>query len=123
MAEMLRRQPLSPGKVALAWQIAVGAQIARVTEARIDEIEDGATMGYRRFTDREGMTWEIRDLSDAAWEFEPVSDPAERTLRVEPPGHQKDPFELSKEELQRLLDSVRETGARRSGPRKSPFKD
>jgi predicted nucleic acid-binding Zn ribbon protein len=36
--EMLRRQPLSPGKVTLAWQIAVGAQIARATDVQIEEV-------------------------------------------------------------------------------------
>jgi hypothetical protein len=80
-------------------------------------------MGYRRFTDRDGTVWEIRDLSDAAWEFEPVSQPAARTLRVEAPGHQKDPFELSAEELQRLLDGVHGAAPPRTAPRKSPFKD
>jgi hypothetical protein len=82
------------------------------------------TMGYRRFQDRDGTTWEIRDLSDVAWEFEPVSHPEDPTLRVPPPGHQKDPFELSVEELQGLLDGVKRSGPRGpSGPRKSPFKD
>jgi hypothetical protein len=80
-------------------------------------------MGYRRFRDRDNVTWEIRDLSDVAWEFEPVSQPGARTLRVQAPGHQKDPFELSVEELQGLLDSVTRTAPRTSGPRKSPFKD
>lgn len=81
-------------------------------------------MGYRRFTDREGHVWEIRDLSDVTWEFEPVSQPGERTERVAAPGHQKDPFDLSVEELQRLLDAVRGAAPpRSSGARKSPFKD
>jgi hypothetical protein len=81
-------------------------------------------MGYRRFTDRDGATWEIRDLSDVAWEFEPVSQPGTRTVRVPAPGHQKDPFDLSTEELQSLLDGVAKDAAPpRSAPRKSPFKD
>ncbi|HET7039684.1 MAG TPA: hypothetical protein VFH97_07340 [Gemmatimonadales bacterium] len=83
----------------------------------------GGIMGYRRFQDRDGITWEIRDLSDVAWEFEPVSKPNAQTLRVPAPGHQKDPFELSTEELQSLLDDVRRSGPPPSGPRKSPFKD
>jgi hypothetical protein len=33
VAELLRRQPMSPGKVRLAWQIAAGARIARVADA------------------------------------------------------------------------------------------
>jgi len=80
-------------------------------------------MGYRRFKDTEGITWEIRDLSDVAWEFEPVSHPGQRTLRVPAPGHQKDPFDLSVEELQRLLDGVRGAAPPRAAPRKSPFSD
>ncbi len=38
LTDMLRRQPLSPGKVTLAWQIAVGAQIARATEIQLEQI-------------------------------------------------------------------------------------
>lgn len=37
VAAILRRQPLSHGKVALAWQMAVGAQIARATDIRFEE--------------------------------------------------------------------------------------
>jgi hypothetical protein len=33
LADLLRRQPLSPGKVALAWKLAVGPALARVSEA------------------------------------------------------------------------------------------
>ena len=41
-------------------------------------------------------------------------------VRVSAPGYERDPFELSIEELQRLLDRAPRPG---SGPRKSPFKD
>lgn len=80
-------------------------------------------MGYRRFTDREGIIWEVHDPSDAEWELEPVSHPQERSVRVQAPGHQKDPFDLSVEELQRMLDAVRGAGPMRAAPRKSPFRD
>ncbi|HXH05070.1 MAG TPA: hypothetical protein VNI83_00610 [Vicinamibacterales bacterium] len=33
LADLLRRQPFSPGKVALAWKLAVGPALARVSEA------------------------------------------------------------------------------------------
>ncbi|HSL21603.1 MAG TPA: hypothetical protein VK886_08705 [Vicinamibacterales bacterium] len=33
LADIIRRQPLSPGKVSLAWQIAAGPQLARMAEA------------------------------------------------------------------------------------------
>lgn len=77
-------------------------------------------MGYRRFTDRDGETWEVRDVSSSEWELVAVSGGARRSLRVRAPGYEADPFELSGEELQVLLDA--ETGG--SGPRrKSPFLD
>jgi predicted nucleic acid-binding Zn ribbon protein len=37
LASLLRRQPLSPGKVALAWRVAVGPQMARATRPRLAE--------------------------------------------------------------------------------------
>ena len=36
LAEAIRRQPLSPGKVLLAWQLAAGPQLARVTRIEIE---------------------------------------------------------------------------------------
>jgi hypothetical protein len=77
-------------------------------------------MGYRRFTDRDGNAWEVRDRSMSDWELEPVSGNPRPTVRVRAPGYESDPFELSTEELQRLLDSAPPTRA--SSP-KSPFKD
>lgn len=77
-------------------------------------------MGYRRFTDRGGQVWEIRDRSGRTWQFEPVSGNPGRSVSVPAPGHEKDPFELSTEELQRMLDQVSGGQAR---PRKSPFAD
>jgi hypothetical protein len=76
-------------------------------------------MGYRRFTDREGNTWEIHD-SHSDWEFRPTAGNARPAVRVPAPGYEQDPFELSSEELQRVLDRA---PAPRSAPRRSPFKD
>ena len=77
-------------------------------------------MGYRRFTDRDGNSWEVRDDSEYEWRLEPISGGSE-SRKVRAPGYQKDPFELSIEELQHLLD------AGGSGPgggsKKSPFTD
>ena len=75
-------------------------------------------MGYRRFTDRDGATWEIRDVSRSEWEFVPTSVASGRSVRVRPPGYESDPFELSTEECQRLLDS--EQGGSKPS-RESPF--
>jgi hypothetical protein len=77
-------------------------------------------MGYRRFTDRDGKMWEVRDRSTSEWELGPVSGNPRPAVRVRTPGYESDPFELSTEELQRLLDSAPSRG---TGPRKSPFTD
>ena len=42
-------------------------------------------------------------------------------IRIDPPGYEADPFELSDEELQRLLGKP--GGPGRARPSKSPFKD
>lgn len=77
-------------------------------------------MGYRRFDDRDGEVWEVRDSSGSEWELQPVSGDV-RPISVPSPGYEADPFELSVEELQRLLDTARGVSGR--SPRKSPFKD
>ena len=77
-------------------------------------------MGYRRFTDRDGETWEVRDVSRREWDLVVVSRTGGRAVRVRAPGYESDPFELSVEELQRMLDAEQ----KRSGPTKrSPFLD
>ena len=77
-------------------------------------------MAYRTFRDRDGQTWEIRPRSRTTWSIEPVSGNPGRARDVESPGYEKDPFELSIEELQRLLDS---SSAPKPRNVKSPFKD
>ena len=77
-------------------------------------------MGYRRFTDRDGNEWEVRDQSGREWQLAPVSGNPKAAVRVSAPSYESDPFELSTEELQRLLDGVAQ---RTSGPRRSPFRD
>ena len=77
-------------------------------------------MSYRKFVDRAGHAWLIRDRSRWEWTFEPDggNPGAARTVRA--PTYQDDPFELSTEELQRLLDSAKTS----SGPRApNPFGD
>ncbi|NIM50590.1 MAG: hypothetical protein GTN62_09700 [Gemmatimonadales bacterium] len=77
-------------------------------------------MGYRRFTDREGNVWEVRDRSKREWQLEPVRGNPKPPVTASAPGYESDPFELSIEELQRLLDSAQPAPSR---PRKSPFRD
>jgi hypothetical protein len=77
-------------------------------------------MAHRKFRDREGRWWEVRLRSRSEWDLEPAGDNPARARSVASPGYEKDPWELSEEELQRLLDGSREPTAR---PRKSPFQD
>ncbi len=77
-------------------------------------------MAGRKFIDRDGREWEVRIRSRAEWELEPVGNNPERARTAPAPGYEKDPFELSREELQRLLDSSTAPPSRST---KSPFKD
>lgn len=77
-------------------------------------------MGFRRFTDSQGRQWEIRPRTRDEWSLDPHGDNPERPRTVRSPGYEKDPYELSQEELQRLLDSS-SAGPARSA--RNPFKD
>ena len=77
-------------------------------------------MGFRTFTDRDGLVWEVRDRSPREWEFSPGGDNPGPPRVTAPPGYEKDPFEMSIDELQRLLDSAPAPTKRE---RKSPFRD
>ena len=77
-------------------------------------------MGYRRFTDRDGVTWEVRERSIAEWELQPVGQPGVAPVRVRAPAQERDPFEVATVELQRMLDGERPRGASRA---KNPFGD
>jgi hypothetical protein len=45
IADVLRRQPLSPGKVTLAWKTAVGSSLGRVTTAELQQNGTLAVLG------------------------------------------------------------------------------
>lgn len=77
-------------------------------------------MGYRRFTDRDGNEWDVKDYSSCEWHLLPVAGNPKPQVTVRAPGYENDPFELSNEEVQRLLDSA---GPARTTPRKNPFLD
>ena len=82
-------------------------------------------MGYRRFTDPDGMAWEVRDVSRTEWELVPA-EPGPAAVRVPAPAHQADPFDVSTQDLQRLLARHRppddpDAPVHRRKP--SPFKD
>lgn len=77
-------------------------------------------MAFRKFVDRDGHEWEVRPRTRSDWDLEPVSSNPNRARSARSPGYEKDPFELSREELQRLLD---ESPAPKARDIKSPFKD
>jgi hypothetical protein len=77
-------------------------------------------MAFRKFIDRDGQEWEVRIRSKTEWDLEPVGGNPQRARTAPAPGYEKDPFELSREELQHLLDS---SAAPPSRSTKSPFKD
>ncbi len=70
--------------------------------------------------DREGHKWEIRPAGRERWELVPGEDNPGPARTVPPPGYETDPFELSKEELQQLLDQSSAAKARQV---KNPFGD
>ena len=78
-------------------------------------------MSYRRFKDRAGDVWLIKDESLNRWVFDPVPGNPSQPLNVTPPTYTDDPYEMSEAELQRLIDGGRPAG----GPSKAawPFKD
>ena len=77
-------------------------------------------MGDRRFAGLDGKRWDVVVRGKREWILEPVEDNPGPRRSVEPPGYESDPFELSIEELQHLLDGARASQVK---PKKSPFLD
>lgn len=77
-------------------------------------------MSFRRFTDRDKQDWEIRPVTSREWELSPVGENTRRARTVPAPGYEKDPWEMSQEELQRMLDGSTEPAVR---AKKNPFGD
>jgi hypothetical protein len=77
-------------------------------------------MGDRRFTDGQGHRWDVRVRGRSEWLFEPADDNPGPSRTSAGPGYERDPFELSTEELQRLLDAARPLQRK---PTQSPFLD
>lgn len=77
-------------------------------------------MGERRFAGPDGRRWEVRVLSRSEWRFDPVEGNPGPARTVAPPRYESDPFEMSVEELRRLLAAAREPPPRRA---RSPFLD
>lgn len=60
---------------------------------------------HRKFEDARGDSWEIRPERDFKWYFVPLEGNEAIRRIVTPPPRADDPFELSEQELQKLLDS------------------
>lgn len=80
-------------------------------------------MGYRKFVDRDGRAWDVRDRSRSEWTFQPEAGNPQAPVDVPAPGYEKDPFELSNEELQKILDAALGDEPRAARKKKSPFLD
>lgn len=83
-------------------------------------------MSIRIFQDSSGKRWQVKVRSRHQWVLEPVPGNPESPRTVEPPLYAEDPFELSEQELRRILDGAGGSGPNRAGsppPRRSPFKD
>ena len=78
-------------------------------------------MGFRRFTDRQGNRWEVKPRSRHEWHFEPVQGNPEGRRVGNAPGYEQDPFELSEQELTRILDAAKSAGLKSDRP--SIFKE
>jgi hypothetical protein len=74
----------------------------------------------RKFVDRDGYEWEVRPRTKSEWDLDPVGSNPNKARTVRSPGYEKDPFELSREELQALLDTSQPPTTRTT---RSPFKD
>ena len=70
-------------------------------------------MSFRRFTDRDKRDWEIRPVSSSVWELSPTGENTGAAPHRAGPGYEKDPWEMSQEELQRLVDGSAEPPVRR----------
>lgn len=80
-------------------------------------------MANRKFIDRSGQHWEVRDRSHNEWVLEPIQDNPATPRSVRPPTYETDPFELTDQELQRLLEQSEATTRPQGPPKKSPFLD
>ena len=77
-------------------------------------------MAHRVFSDRHGNRWEIIPTGRSEWEFTPIEGNPGPARSGTPPGYETDPYELSVEELLRLLEAA---VPRRARGGKSPFLD
>ena len=61
-------------------------------------------MSNRRFSDGQRKRWEVQVTSKSEWQFKPIGGNNASARRVRPPLYAgDDPFELSEQELQKIL--------------------
>jgi len=77
-------------------------------------------MAHRTFADSSGNRWEINPVGRSEWTFDPIEGNPGPARTSTPPGYETDPYELSVEELERLLEAA---VPRRKPKGKSPFLD
>jgi len=77
-------------------------------------------MAHRTFSDHHGNRWEIIPVGRSEWTFDPIEGNPGPARTGTPPGYETDPYELSVEELERLLEAA---VPRRKPKGKSPFLD
>lgn len=71
----------------------------------------------RKFVDRNGKPWDVeREHGRRQLVFRPIEGSSADERNSPAPGHTDDPFELSDEELQRLLDRSRPRYHKPKGP-------
>lgn len=78
-------------------------------------------MSIRNFKDASGGRWQVKVRSRREWLLDPLPGNPQTPRTVEPPLYAEDPFELSEQELQRILAGARESTSPPGRP--SPFKD
>lgn len=73
-------------------------------------------MSFRKFRDEEGRRWQVRVASRSEWLLEPIGGTPGPARRGAAPLHAgSDPFEVSEEELRRILADARPVGGRAPG--------
>ncbi len=80
-------------------------------------------MSFRKFQDAAGRRWRVKVRSKHDWLLEPLSGNPEKACPAVPPLYADDPFELSEEELRRILDEAGGGEAAVGPGRPSPFGD
>lgn len=80
-------------------------------------------MSARRFQDERGRRWEVEVRAKRDWRFEPLRGNPAAARRAVPPLYADDPFELSEQELRRILATASPVGTGISAEGEPPSTD